>query len=565
MIVWGGLDGGGAVSTGGQYTPGTDSWLATSTGGGAPTARFNHRAVWTGTELIVWGGWNGVNAPQVATYSNTGSRYTPGTDSWVETHVGLNAPSPRSGHTAVWTGTEMIVWGGGLPSHRRPLPAGDRQLAADQCRRQRAERLLLGTHGGLDGQRNDRLGWTLTLHGPWGEHRRPVFARFRQLAAHQYGGQRAAGRVRHTAVWTGSEMVVWGGAVVDGQNAFLDTGGRYTPGTDSWLATSTSGAVPSARSHHTAVWTGNEMVVFGGFGTTFVALGTGGRYVPGTNTWLPLSAGANAPDGRFAHSAVWTGAEMIVWGGLGADGGVWHHSGGRYDPTDDDWVPVSPGASVSLGRAFHTAVWTGDRMIIWGGSSEVADGLFPALYATGGRYSPVSDTWEPTSTTGVPKARTRHTAVWTGGQMLIWGGDISSPANPTNTGGLYCSPGPSGFFTLKPCRVFDSRTPGDGPAIPSGSTRIVQLAARCSVPVGAKSVSLNLTIVGASGGGFLQAYAGDQPAPGTSVVNFVAGSTRANNALVQLALGGSGTLALRPTLDNGTPLHVVVDVNGYFE
>ena len=78
-------------------------------------------------------------------------------------------------------------------------------------------------------------------------------------------------------------------------------------------------------------------------------------------------------------------------------------------------------------------------------------------------------------------------------------------------------------------------------------------------------MSLNLTIVGAAGGGFLQAYAGDQVAPGTSVVNFVAGSTRANNALVQLALDGSGTLALRPTLDNGTPLHVVVDVNGYFE
>jgi len=64
-------------------------------------------------------------------------------------------------------------------------------------------------------------------------------------------------RELHAAVWTGSEMIVWGGVNITG---YLNTGGRYDPGTDSWTATGTTGA-PSARGYHTAVWTGNEMIV----------------------------------------------------------------------------------------------------------------------------------------------------------------------------------------------------------------------------------------------------------------------------------------------------------------
>ena len=56
-------------------------------------------------------------------------------------------------------------------------------------------------------------------------------------------------------------MIIWGGqdAVSD-----LNTGGRYNPGTDSWTATSTINA-PSLRTLHTAVWTGHEMIIWGGF------------------------------------------------------------------------------------------------------------------------------------------------------------------------------------------------------------------------------------------------------------------------------------------------------------
>ena len=118
-------------------------------------------------------------------------------------------------------------------------------------------------------------------------------------------------RAGHTAVWTGSEMIVWGGGASG--PIYLNTGGRYNPSTDSWTATSTTNA-PSARGSHTAVWTGSEMIVWGGFnGST--PLNTGGKYNPGTDSWTATTT-TNAPVGRQDYSAVWTGSEMIVWGGL---------------------------------------------------------------------------------------------------------------------------------------------------------------------------------------------------------------------------------------------------------
>ena len=106
MIIWGGIDGTNDFVTGGRYDPSTDSWTATSTVN-APDAACDHTAVWTGTEMIVWGG--AACGPLV--YLNTGGRYNPSTDTWVATTTTGRAWWPRL-HTAVWTGTEMIVWGG---------------------------------------------------------------------------------------------------------------------------------------------------------------------------------------------------------------------------------------------------------------------------------------------------------------------------------------------------------------------------------------------------------------------------------------------------------------------
>ncbi len=83
------------------------------------------------------------------------------------------------------------------------------------------------------------------------------------------------GRVGHTAVWTGSEMLIWGGSF----SSYLNSGGKYDPSTDSWTAINATSA-PSARTDHTAVWTGTEMIVWGGINENLDRLNTGGRYNP---------------------------------------------------------------------------------------------------------------------------------------------------------------------------------------------------------------------------------------------------------------------------------------------
>jgi len=167
-------------------------------------------------------------------------------------------------------------------------------------------------------------------------------------------------RYFHTAVWTGSEMIIWGGQNSD---SVFNTGARYNPSTDSWTTTSITNA-PDARSAHTAVWTGNEMVVWGGS-----LLNTGGRYNPATDSWTATST-ANAPTGRFFHTAIWTGSEMIVWGGAGS--GTDLNTGGRYDPSTDSWTATTI-TDAPESRELHTAVWSGSEMVVWGGR-DIDDG-----------------------------------------------------------------------------------------------------------------------------------------------------------------------------------------------
>ena len=81
------------------------------------------------------------------------------------------------------------------------------------------------------------------------------------------------------------------------------------------------------------------------------------------DTWMPTRS--DVPDGRSADTAVWTGTEMIVWGGY--VGGSDANTGGRYNPSTDSWIATSTGANVPAARSGHTAIWTGMEMIVWGG------------------------------------------------------------------------------------------------------------------------------------------------------------------------------------------------------
>jgi N-acetylneuraminic acid mutarotase len=232
------------------------------------------------------------------------------------------------------------------------------------------------------------------------------------------------------SVWTGTEMIVWGGIYPTVLGVF-NTGGRYNPETDSWTATSLVN-VPAARGYSTAVWTGGEMIVWGGtnFNNQVGVSNTGGRYDPVSDTWTATNL-TNAPTARYFHTAVWTGSEMIVWGGRLDNVSGTHtafNTGARYNPATDTWLPIST-VNAPSARFQHTAVWTGSEMIVWGGG-DTANPM-----NTGGRYNPLTDSWAPLSVANAPTARTGHTTVWTGQEMIVWGG--SDGANVLNTGARY--------------------------------------------------------------------------------------------------------------------------------
>ena len=55
----------------------------------------------------------------------------------------------------------------------------------------------------------------------------------------------------HTAIWTGNEMIVWGG--FNGTN-FLTTGGKYNPVSGGWTLTNTSSAPKDGPAHRGLEW-----------------------------------------------------------------------------------------------------------------------------------------------------------------------------------------------------------------------------------------------------------------------------------------------------------------------
>jgi N-acetylneuraminic acid mutarotase len=245
-----------------------------------------------------------------------------------------------------------------------------------------------------------------------------------------------AGKMYSTAVWTGTEMLVWGGD--SNADNVPSAGGRYNPSTDTWQLM-TLVAAPAARRMHSAVWTGTEMVVWGGSQFGGALLNTGGRYNPATDSWQPTST-VGAPTARYGSTAVWTGTEMVVWGGSNGDvnsNASLLNTGGRYNPSSDTWQPTSS-VGVPAARSNHRAVWTGSMMIVWGGN--VAGVVGPQPTYTGARYNPASDVWTATSNQSAASSRSSHVQVWTGTQMIVWGG-INGESALTSDGGVYNAPG----------------------------------------------------------------------------------------------------------------------------
>lgn len=322
-------------------------------------------AVWAETELILWGGMDSsTNELKI------GWRYSPASDTW-NSISSVNAPTTEGCVNSVWTGTKMIVWG----YVSEPYSS------------------VAYFRGGSYNPKTNSWSAISSIQAP--------------------DGWVDAG------IWTGTELILWNGP---GPHY----SGRYNPVTDTWAPVSSTNSPVEIRHGHTIVWTGTEMIVWGGTpGETF--LNTGARYNPATDTWVTIS-NINAPQGRNLHGAVWTGTEMIIWGGWGCS----DCSGGRYNPATDTWAPLSS-VNVPEYRVSDSVVWTGTEMIVWGGMNSFP---YTKFVNTGARYNPLTDTWTSMTVTNAPSGRRLHMALWTGTEMLIWGGD-NGTGQTLNSGGRY--------------------------------------------------------------------------------------------------------------------------------
>jgi N-acetylneuraminic acid mutarotase len=333
--------------------PAAGAWKAMPDAGIA--GRSEPSVVWTRKAMLVWGG-AGDAGPL-----GDGASYDLATDRWSPL---APAPlSPRRGQSAVWTGTKMVIWGG---------VQGDTALG--------------------DGAAYDPISNTWAPLAP-----APIEPR--------HG---------HTAVFLQNRMVVWGGAAQG--DAALGDGAAYDPVANTWVPLPVPPLAP--RLGHRAVATTDRMLVWGGSSEA----AEGGRYFadgavynPGTNAWSTMAAPPAGLEPRDNAAGVWTGEQLVVWGGYGRSDTCtpcFYGDGAAYDVASDSWVPVAP--SPLSGRGAHRAVWTGREMLILGGFDS-------AVLADGALYNPFDDTWVRMAPSPLP-ARQHHAMVWTGQQLIVWGG-----------------------------------------------------------------------------------------------------------------------------------------------
>ena len=333
------------------------SWVPTASVG-APSARFASASVWTGQEWLIWGG-----AVASLTPVASGARYRPDTDTWSDL-TSVDAPKARKGHTAVWTGSQMIVWGG---FNENSLNTGGRFTPSNQSWSS------MSTEGAPTARTGHGAVWTgktMVIFGGKnsggllsdGGIYDPTSDRWTALPT------QGAPSPRHLAsvIWTGKALLVWGGELADGDansGALLSFDSAGKPLTWSTLPVLEGFA---GRSGHAGVWEGQRFIVWGGRHRSGALLADGALWDSTTSKWTYLDA-AGAPPARFDASAVWAGDELVVFGGSASQGPL--SSGAAWSLSTRKWRTL-PSQSSTGARNGALAAWTGSHLLIFGGLSS---------------------------------------------------------------------------------------------------------------------------------------------------------------------------------------------------
>ncbi len=183
-------------------------------------------------------------------------------------------------------------------------------------------------------------------------------------------------------VWTGTELIVWGGNANGGEPPHHADGWAFDPTTSAWRKLPPSPLSP--RSWAAGVWTGSELVVWGGSDGRWPGeglLGDGAAFDPSSDSWRMLPP---APLDPVAPAvAAWTGDEILLWGSIADEGPP---SGAAYDPASDTWRDL-PDAPDELVQSV-TGAWTGSELVVIGGHGRPNEYEAAAI-----AYAPETDAW----------------------------------------------------------------------------------------------------------------------------------------------------------------------------
>jgi len=200
-------------------------------------------------------------------------------------------------------------------------------------------------------------------------------------------------RYQPVVIWAGSQLVVWGGEVDSHSSAMRDDGAAYDPAARRW--TMLPSAPISGRLDAAAVWTGTELVVWGGYDDVginrFHVAATGAAYNPQTRTWRELPK--SPLQGAHGAGIAWTGSNVVIVDGQPAITTNTVRSERQvaaWDPASNHWrsLPREPAGTPS---AFNVTVahWANDRLLVFHGYGVTSD---PAA-TTVDSYDPATNRW----------------------------------------------------------------------------------------------------------------------------------------------------------------------------
>jgi hypothetical protein len=244
------------------------------------------------------------------------------------------------------------------------------------------------------------------------------------------------------------------------------------------------------------------------------------------------------------------------WGYYVSGLGVGTHTVTMEYPGDASFEPAS--------RTFTQVIEPPYDASLSAGSGVFANEPGNVATVSGSGLAGATFTWSVTNgsiDSGQGTARLVYTAGPSGAVTLQV--TVAKPGTPCQTvltatvPTVVRQPGASMFYTTVPCRLVDTR---GGAPHGGAADRSVTVAGHCSVPAGAKSVVANVTVIAPATSGWMSLYPADLPWPGTSTVNYRAGKTRANNAVV--GLSADGRMLVR---NSGSDVHYVIDLYGYFK